>query len=206
LIARWNLLERTERLIGLPETQTQPDVPSFMDFHDYHQEQEFRAAWDAVEIARPVGYSLFTFGDSVLPYFLVCGARQPGGTVSLRQGEVRVARPMIISPGDAQPEFRNFFEECEDDSIVQFLLARSAAFSNLKLDNRSGPEQIVSDNVEEAVARLNRQLDDEEEDQVAVLTAPPELAGVAVLRYAAERILSSAPDNVQELRERGFLP
>ena len=38
---------------------------------------------------------------------------------------------------------------------------------------------------------------------VAILAG---LAGLAVLRYAAERIMQSAPDNIQELRERGFLP
>ena len=53
---------------------------------------------------------------------------------------------------------------------------------------------------------LHRRLDDEEEDRVAILTAPQNLAGIAVLRYAAERVLKSAPDNIQELRERGFLP
>ena len=73
-------------------------------------------------------------------------------------------------------------------------------------DNISGPARVVSDNVEEAVARLNHRLDNQEEDHIAILTAPPELAGVAVLRYAAERVWQSAPDNVQELRERGFLP
>ena len=90
--------------------------------------------------------------------------------------------------------------------VAQFLLARSAGFSHLKLSNASGPKQIQSDSVEEIVNRLNRQLDDEEEDRTAILTAPPELAGIALLRYAAERVWSSAPDNIQELRERGFLP
>jgi hypothetical protein len=90
--------------------------------------------------------------------------------------------------------------------MVDFLMARSAAFSHLKFDNSAGPERIVSDNVEEVIAKLNRQLDSEEEDQVAILSAPKPLAGVALLRYAAERIWSSAPDNLQELRERGFLP
>jgi hypothetical protein len=41
---------------------------------------------------------------------------------------------------------------------------------------------------------------------VAILSAPASLSGFAVFRYATERILSSAPDNIQELRERGFLP
>ncbi|MEZ6113719.1 MAG: hypothetical protein R3C99_22310 [Pirellulaceae bacterium] len=56
------------------------------------------------------------------------------------------------------------------------------------------------------MARLNRQLDAEEEDRVAILTAPHGLAGIALMRYAAERVRESAPDNIQELRERGFLP
>ena len=85
-------------------------------------------------------------------------------------------------------------------------MSRTAAFSNLKLSNESGPEKIVTDTVEEAVTRLNRQLDDEEEDRVAILSAPAALAGFAVFRYASERILSSAPGNIQELRERGLLP
>ncbi|MCA9066703.1 MAG: hypothetical protein KDA96_26730, partial [Planctomycetaceae bacterium] len=87
----------------------------------------------------------------------------------------------------------------------EFLLARSASFSNLKLHNESGPERIVTDTIEEAVSRLNTQLDHEEEDRVAILSAPRELAGLAVFRYVTERVISSAPGNIQELRERGFL-
>ncbi len=85
-------------------------------------------------------------------------------------------------------------------------MTRSAGFSNLKLDNTSGPAEIVSDRVDEAVEKLKQRLDNLEEDRTAILTAPAGLGGVALLRYAAERIWASAPDNVQELRERGFLP
>ncbi len=177
-----------------------------MDFSDYHDEQHFQQLWESVEIARPVHYSLFTFGESQLPYFLVLHAKSAGGTVSIRQGEVRITRPTIITPDSARPEFHNFFEDHGDEGIIDFLMARTAGFSHLKFDNTSGPDRIVSDSVQEAVDRLSQQLDTEEEDQVAILTAPPPLAGVAVLKYAAERVWSSAHDNVQELRERGFLP
>lgn len=172
----------------------------------FGSERRFRAAWEAVEIARPVHYSLFTFGVSDLPYFLVLSELGPGKTVSITKGEVKITRPLIITPDNAQPEFENFFEDDDDQGLAQFILARSASFSNLKLHNQSGPKQIVSDSVEEVVARLNRQLDNEEEDRVAILTAPKSLAGFAVLRYASDRIMQSAPDNIQELRERGFLP
>lgn len=176
-----------------------------MNLEDF-DERRFREAWELVRIERSVSYTLFTFGDSQLPYFLVLGARTVGDTVSIRQGEVRIARPTIITPDTARPEFRNFFEGVEEYGCIDYLLSRTAAFSHLQLTNQAGPTRIVTDTVDEAVSRLNRQLDDQDEDRVAILSSPPELAGVAVLRYASERVLSSAPDNVQELRERGFLP
>lgn len=177
-----------------------------MDFQDWESEHRFHEAWNAVQIARPVRFSLFTFGESQLPYFLVCGDRESGMQVSITRGEVRVKRPMIITPSNASPALAGFFENAEEEGLAQFLLARSAHFSHLQLENQRGEKQFVSDNVEEVVEHLNRRLDDEDEDRVAILTAPRNLAGLAVLRYAAERVLESAPGNIQELRERGFLP
>lgn len=162
--------------------------------------------WQSVRIERPVEYSLFTFGETVMPYYLVLGENQSKDLVKIRKGDVRVARATIITPDSYHPEFENFFDDPEFAEIVEFLVARSAAFSNLKVSNQHGPDQIVSDNVQEAVDKLNRRLDEEEEDRVAILSAPPALGGVAILRYTAERIWQSTPDNVQELRERGFLP
>jgi hypothetical protein len=175
-------------------------------FDGLGNERRFRAAWEAVEIARPVHYSLFTFGATDLPYFLVLSGLGADKTVSITRGEVKITRPMIITPDNARPEFQDFFEDDDDESLAQFILARSASFSHLKLHNQAGPKRIVSDSVEEAVAKLNRQLDTDDEDRIAILTAPQSLAGFAVLRYASERIMQSAPDNIQELRERGFLP
>lgn len=177
-----------------------------MSFDEFEEHQRFREAWNAVEIARPVHYSLFTFGESDLPYYLVCSPSEPGGMASMTKGEVKITRPLLITPESAEPEFRNFFESQDEEGVADFLLQRTAAFRHLKFDNRAGQEQIISDSVEEIVAKLNRQLDAEEEDRVAILTAPPHLAGMAVFRFAAERVMASAPENVQELRERGFLP
>jgi hypothetical protein len=175
-------------------------------FDEFEQFQRFSAAWSAVRIERSVEYSLFTFGDSELPYYLVTSSSGKESLVRIRRGQVTISRARIITPETMHPQFRNFFEEHEEDGLTRFLMSRTAAFSNLKLTNEAGPERIVTDTVEEAVARLNRQLDSEEEDRVAVLSAPAQLAGFAVFRYASEKVLSSAPDNIQELREKGLLP
>lgn len=177
-----------------------------MSFEEFEQERRFREAWSAVEIVRPVNYSLFTFGESILPYYLVCGDAQAGLPVSVTRGEVRVKRPVIITRDNSRPEFHNFFDSLEEEGVVEFLLARTAKFSNLRFDNQRGTKQFANEGMEATVDRLNRKLDDQEEDRVAVLTAPPNLAGVAVFRYAADRVWKSAPDNYQELLERGFIP
>jgi len=176
-----------------------------MSFDDFEQERRFHEAWDAVRIARPVSFSLFTFGATERPYYLICHPTADEPTVRILQGEIKVTRPVLITPDNMDPEFRNFFESQAEQEMVQFLMKRTV-IPQLKFDNISHRCDIRSDSVEEAVALLNRKLDAEEEERVAVLTAPPELAGIALLRYALERVIESQPHNLQELRERGFLP
>lgn len=173
---------------------------------DWDAASRFQAGWSQIAIARPVHYGLFTFGESDLSYYLVLQPAQSGSPVSVVRGDVKITRPLIITPDNADPELSDFFEDRADEQIARYLLARTASFSHLRLQNQSGPKRIVSDSVEEAVDRLNRQLDAEDEDRVAILTAPENLAGLAVLKYATERVLQSAPANITELREKGFLP
>lgn len=175
-------------------------------FDPFNPQQRFREAWEAVKIVRSVPYTLFTFGESVLPYLLVCGDARGEGPVDVTKGEVRIARPMIITPQSARGEFLNFFENDDEEGVAQFLMTRTAQFSNLRLENQRGARRTMNEGVESAVAKLTKQLDDEEEDRVGILTAPKKLAGVAVLKFATERVMESTPGNIQELRERGFLP
>ncbi len=177
-----------------------------MDYSRFEEEAYLQSLWSSVQIAREIPYGLFTFGDSELRYYLVLKPRQSGDPVKIRQGEIRVSRPLIITPQNARPEFQDFFESVGNEAMINFLMTRSAAFSNLRLSNTSGPEKIVSDQAEEVIDKLNRQLDSEEEDRIAILVAPENLAGIALIRLAAERIVASAPDNLNELRERGLLP
>ncbi len=172
----------------------------------FANERRFRASWDAVKIVRGVRYSLFTFGETDLPYFLILSGPKDDQAISVVRGNVKITRPMIITPDSDHPEFQDFFEDAEDNDLAQFVMARTASFSNLKLRNHSGDKRVVSESVEELIAKVTKQLDSDDEDRVAILTAPASLAGFAVLRYASERIMQSVPDNIQELREKGFLP
>lgn len=177
-------------------------------FDDFAEFNAFREQWEAVSIRRQSPYSLFTFGESELPYFLLSPPTKTEPLVRVLRGRIKITRPLIITADNAPPEFRNFFDD-EDDSEpgwLQFLLQRSASFSHLRLQNEASSTRLVSDNVEELVATISAQLDRDEEDRVAILVAPVALSSLALVRYAAERIWASAPDNHNELRERGFLP
>ncbi|MCA8995336.1 MAG: hypothetical protein KDA80_00050 [Planctomycetaceae bacterium] len=169
-------------------------------------EERFYELWNSVKIVRSVPYTLFTFGESDLPYFLVVDAKIPGEPVEVSQGTVKVARPMLITPYNMSPEFQNLFEEDEYAGLFDFVMARTAAFSNLKISNQSRKSEFHSDSVAEVVARLNERFDAEQEDRVAILTAPYNRGPLAVFKYTTQRILESAPGNIQELREKGFLP
>jgi hypothetical protein len=175
-------------------------------FEDFERERFYHQLWESVRIERGVSYSLFTFGDSKLPYFLVTPADNENNTVAVRQGQVTISRATILTPDSARPEFQNFFENSDEFGAAEFLMSRTAAFSNLKLSNHQGSERIVTDTIAEAVDSLNSRLDNEEEEHTAILSAPPGLAGFALFKYASQRVMSSAQDNLQELRERGFLP
>lgn len=166
----------------------------------------FRELWDSVSIVRGIPYSLFTFGDSELPYYLVVDGARPGDSVEVSQGVIKITRPMILTPYNMSPELKNFMEEQEWTGLFDFVMARTAAFSNLKMENQSRKSELTSDSLEEVLARLNTRLDDEDEDRVAVLSAPHGRGMLAVFKFATERIIESAADNLQELRERGFLP
>lgn len=191
---------------GLPRRSTAANnAAGFMHFNEEDLER-LQSAWNTVQLVRPVHYGLFTFGESRLPYYLVCLPHEKEKLVAVRQGEVRVTRPMILTPDNAPPELQNFFEDQAEQAAMGLLLSRTASFRHLKIDNQTRSKQMSSDSVEEVVERINRDLDSEEEEHTAVLVSPAPLAGIAVLRYTMDRIMQSAPGNVQELRERGFLP
>lgn len=166
-------------------------------------EQQFHRLWNAVRIERSMPYTLFTFGESELPYYLVVAGKNAGEMVGVTRGQVSITRPTILTPDNVDPEFHGFFERGED-SMVDFLLARGMRFPHMKFANRAGETDLVSDSLEEVVARLQDRVD--EEDRTAILSAPHGLGGLALMKYAIEKAVESAPSNIQELKERGLLP
>lgn len=166
---------------------------------------QFRHMWNSVRVERSIPYTLFTFGQTDLPYFLVVAAGTPGEPVGVTKGEVSITRPAILTPDNVRPEFRGFFEQ-DEGNVADFLIARGMSFPHLKFTNRAGSPDLVSDSVEEVVTRLKQRLESEDEDRVAILSAPHGLGGFALMKFAIEKAIESTPGNIRELREKGLLP
>ena len=86
-----------------------------MDFALPDDPRGFQKLWGAVHVVRKTPFHLFTFGETALPYKLVLEPKTRGGDVGLCEGEITVARPTIIRPGQAGPQFRGFFSDDDDD-------------------------------------------------------------------------------------------
>ena len=211
-----------------------------MDFALPDDPRGFLKLWGAVHVVRKTPFHLFTFGATDLPYKLVLEPKERGGAVGVVEGEITVARPTIITPGNAGPQFRGFFSDEDDDGpsfdpghgyddgypnspgggspwadamgdgedgeeVVRFLMSRGVKFGDLKLGHRRLKRGTVARSPEKVVDQLKNEIVDED-DRTAILVAPHGLGGVALVRYAAECVMESAPGNIGELRERGFLP
>ena len=216
-----------------------------MDFRLPDDPGAFMRLWGAVHVVRKTPFHLFTFGATALPYKLALEPKERGEAVGVVEGEITVARPTIITPGNAGPEFRGFFTDDGDDEpsfdpghgyddgypnspggdgpggadpwegamgdgedgeeVVRFLMSRGVKFGDLQVGHRRLKRGTVARSPERVVEQLKDEILDED-DRTAILVAPHGLGGVALVRYAAECIMDSAPGNIGELRERGFLP
>ena len=98
---------------------------------------------------------LSSFGTWTATRFVTASSAQPAPTAAkpllvqpladLPGREVRITRPLIITPDNMHPEFRNFFENGEEGMLADFIMARTAAFSHLQFENQHGPARIVTE-------------------------------------------------------------
>lgn len=169
-----------------------------MDFQD-----KFEKAWRKTRILRPVERKLFTFGDTRLPYFLVAESLVNKGDTVVREGEVVVQRPIIFTPRPGHPLFEGFGEK--EEKAAGLIIQRLMYIPPYKYKNESHRLYVASEPLDEVVARFNQRLDREENRQTAIIQAIADMWEVAVMRFAAERMIKSIPSNLRELKERGFL-
>ena len=96
-------------------------------------------------------------------------------------------------------------DDGDGEGVVRLLMSRGVKFGNLDIGHRRLRRGRSARTVRSVIDELKAECG-EEDDRTAILLAPHGLGGVALVRYAAECVMESAPGNIGELRERGFLP
>ena len=150
---------------------------------------------------------LYTFGATRLPYVCLSQAADNADQIMVRRGEVMADRPQISVP----EEIFSFegFDQAKENTGDEFavILARRISMPPSKYVNKTGAVMRERGPLSEAIERVIRRLESDNDVRTGVISAPEPVWGLSVLLYVGSQVARSAPSNVQEhfehLRLRG---
>ncbi len=173
-------------------------------------EDRIRYAVRHTEILRAPKQSLYTFGTTNIGYYLLTEpvysdlAGTPTETV-VREGRVVAERPRIVTPyylshlEGFSPEARRYFEALMGEHGPHI----PGVFYTYK--NEPKEMNIVSDNLQAVVDKLNIEIDKRGDPLAAIIKGQDELWDVSLLKFIYEVTRRSLQDNVTQLGSRGLL-
>ncbi len=169
-----------------------------------------RDAVARTEILRAPKQGLFTFGTTNIYYYLVTEpiyteiTKKTGETV-IREGKVIAERPRIVTP-----YFLTNLEGFSDNArhyFDQLIKMYGKNAPGLLYAYRNEPKQmnIVSDNIQTVIEKLNAEIDKSGDPLKAIIKGIDELWDVALFRFIFEMTNRSVGDNINQLGARGLL-
>ncbi len=176
---------------------------------DTEEERISRAARNT-DILRLPKQTLATFGTTNIGYYLVTRpvysevARDAAETV-VREGRVIADRPRIVTPSYLSRlegfsfDARRYFE--------MLIKTQGPDVPGLFYTYRNEPKglNIVSENLDVVVARLNSEIDRLGDPLVTIIRGQDELWDVSLMKFIYEITRSSMRDNLIQLGARGLL-
>lgn len=162
------------------------------------------------KILRTPKQNLYTFGITNIYYYLVT---EPAYSelvdniteTVVREGRVIAERPKIVTPYYLSrlegfgAEARRYFEALAEEY--------GASIPGLFYAYKNEPEElnIVSDNVQSVVDKLNTKIDKSGDPLTAIIQGEDELWDVSIMKFIYEITRNSVPDNLRQLGRRGML-
>ena len=170
---------------------------------DEKTKEKFEYVWKNTEILKVAERTLFTFGDTGLPYLFLARSLTKDTDTVVREGEVTVKRPLVIKPHPDHPIFEGFGEH--EEELGMFLIQRLAYIPPYKYTHGSKKIYVSSESIGTIIGKLRRRLEREDNRLTALIRGTADMWEVSVMRYAAEMMIKSLPSNLTELKERGLL-
>lgn len=150
---------------------------------------------------------LETFGATVLNYYLVSELMDAVNKVRVREGRIRAHRPQIITPATmASTLLEGFGDEAE--RYVEWLRENAKDIRMLQygfvISKQEISEQILTDNVEAVLKRVEEDVRQKDDPLAAVLMGVDSPWEVSLLKMMVEVSGRSYPGNVREMERHNL--
>jgi hypothetical protein len=171
-------------------------------------EDSFHFAIENTRVVRAPAQRIQTFGNTSFRFFLVTELMDSVNKVRVRDGRLHAERPQIITPGYfARQALEGFGEKAEEflgwlQENARDLAIMKYGFQFKKTDIS---EETVHCPVEDVVGRLNEEVVRRGDPMSAIIQGVDEGWEVCLLKFAADMIQESAPDNFGDMKKRGLL-
>jgi hypothetical protein len=171
-------------------------------------EDSFQYAIENTRVVRAPEQRIRTFGDTSFRFFLVTELMDEVNQVRVRDGKLHAERPSIITPGHIQREMLEGFGEKAHEFLgwmedhMKDLAILKYGFQFKKTDIS---EEIVHCPLEDVVGRLNEELARRADPMSTIIQGVDEGWEVCLLKFTADMIQQSAPENMSDWKRRGLL-
>jgi hypothetical protein len=171
-------------------------------------EDSFQYAIENTRVVRAPEQRIQTFGNTSFRFFLVTELMDAANQVRVRDGQLHAERPKIITPGYLQQQMlegfgekaQEFFGWLQDHARDLAILKYGFQFKKMDIS-----EEIVHCPLEDVVGRLNEEVVRRADPMSAIIQGVDEGWEVCLLKFAADMIQQSAPDNMGEWKRRGLI-
>ncbi len=149
-----------------------------------------------------------TFQSSLIHYTLMTEAMDRVGTTLVREGSLEADRPQLILPRTMEKLLLEGFGE-KARAYAEWLSAQPGSLSFLRYGFQLRKEELrfrtVEAPIESVTQTVTRNVQEREDPFAAVLVGVEDGWEVSLLRFFLEWVQKSAPRNIHDLHQEGFL-
>ena len=169
--------------------------------HD-KKENNLKRVMSLTNIIRYPKQQIYTFGDTDFKYKIVSSNQESGST--LRIGKLRCKSPTIVTPETFLQTFQGFSGDAEEFARRSYAdivsRIRVLGYQFLHIHEQ---ESQYSESARQVTDRILGELSESQID-IAVLTSPDDLWGIALVKVMFDVLKKSVRGNIEDLNERGF--
>ena len=171
------------------------------------KEFDFWYALNNTELISKPTAQLETFGDTIVNYSLICEQMDSVGKIIIREGVLKALKPAIITPTAlGQVDLQNFGDEAQKYTEwlrknAQNLIILQYGFS---IEKKEIKESIITDNLDNAVARVKKEIEQKNDPLSAVLIGVDTPWEVCLLKLMVELVQESASGNMKNIQNRSL--